>query len=389
MRSGRTASPSAFVESLEGRIQFDGGVTIIVGGASQSAFVKPVAYASGGKGPQGVVTGDFNRDRKPDIAYVNYGSNSLGIMLNTGSGNFGKAAVYANVGSALTSIAATDFNGDGYLDLAFVGRDLGVMFGKGNGTFNPVTHIALGKKPLTVITGDFNNDGRADIAATNFSSNTISVVLNRGRSRFFAPINSSGGNGPAGLAAGDFTGDGKLDIAVSDMGDGGTGGGAGARVLVGAGNGSFTATGLLKVGSRPGSIAAGDLNKDGKLDLVTSNGGIVGISSGGQDSVSVLMGVGSGTFGAATSFATGTGPTSVVIADYNRDKRLDVLVTNYGSSTISVLKGNNSGNLSVVESLPGATGNSSLAIADFNVDGKIDLVSTGFTAGTVVVYRQK
>jgi hypothetical protein len=149
-------------------------------------------------------------------------------------------------------------------------------------------------------------------------------------------------------------------------------------VLLGVGDGTFGAKTDFATGATPVAVALGDLNRDGKLDLVVTNQG--------ANTVSVLLGVGDGTFGAKTDFATGTTPAGIALGDLDRDGDLDLVVTNQGANTVSALSGSGTGSFGGMNSF--ATGMTPVvvAIADLNGDGKVDLVVANQGANTVSVF---
>jgi hypothetical protein len=389
-RAGIGQAGHRVIETLEERVLCiigdDGGGPIGGGGGpsldTSALFHAPAVYSARGQGTQGVCWGDFNRDGKPDVAFTNAGSGTIGVMLNKGDGTFNKAAVYPNSGANLSSIQTIDFNGDRILDLAWCGDDLAYALGKGDGSFGAATHIATGNTVQNVALADYNGDNRYDIAVTNVFSNTVSVLLNRGKGRFFGKIDSPAGNGPCGLAFGDFSGDHVLDLAVTDLGQLGTGVKPGVRVLVGNGAGSFTPGKLMRIGGRPVSVAAGDLNRDGVLDLVVARGGFG--NPDGQNAISVFRGAGNASFTIAT-YATGAVPEGVLIADVDRDRRPDIVVGNYADSSLSVFKGDGSGVFNLLETISGAPGNANMIASDFNLDGRVDLAVPGFNNGSMSV----
>ena len=150
---------------------------------------------------------------------------------------------------------------------------------------------------------------------------TISFVTNRDF--------PTGGNDPASVAVGDFNGDGKLDLVAANYNS------KSVAVLLANGDGTFQAPLNFAVGSIPWSVAVGDFNGDGKQDLVVSNQG--------DNTVSVLLGNGDGTFQAARTFAVGIAPAMVVVGDFNGDHNLDLAVANVNSNAVSVLFGNGDG----------------------------------------------
>jgi len=131
------------------------------------------------------------------------------------------------------------------------------------------------------------------------------------------------GTNPSAVLSGDFNGDGKADIAVANQDD------STVTVLLGNGDGTFKPGVTYKTGLTPGAMAVGDVNSDGILDLVTANQG--------TNDVSVLIGNGDGTFKAAVNFAVGKTPIAVKLADFNNDGQVDIITANSGSNDLSVL----------------------------------------------------
>jgi len=179
------------------------------------------------------------------------------------------------------------------------------------------------------------------------------------------------GTQPISVAIGDLNGDGKLDLVAANSGSNTV------SVLLGNGAGAFGAKTDFATGSAPYSVAIGDVNNDGIPDLVVANSG--------SNTVSVLFGNGAGGFGAKTDFATGTGPRSVTIGDVSGDGRPDLVVANFGSNTVSVLLGNGAGGFGAKTDFATGTQPFSVAIGDVNGDGKADLVLANFGSNTVSV----
>jgi hypothetical protein len=311
-------------------------------------FRPPVTYATGIA--EAVVTGDFNGDGKLDlaVAYSN-GANVSGgvaILLGNGDGTF-RAAVNYGAGLEPGAIAVGDFNGDGKLDVVvanYAGGDISVLLGNGDGTFKPAVTYSTGSGslPLSLAVGDFNHDGKLDVVVGKFSCyspcGTISVFLGNGDGTFPPAVNYNGGGEPISIAAGDFNGDGRLDLAVADISSG--------QVLVLKGNGDGTFQGPVSYGTTgdPDWIALGDLNGDGKLDLAV-------LSATSSCRVNVLLGNGDGTFQPEVNYSmpscnSGLAGGGVGIADFNRDGKLDLAVAAPGSSTFSVLLQTPTGSLS-------------------------------------------
>jgi hypothetical protein len=236
----------------------------------------------------------------------------------------------------------------------------------------PATQFASGGVAYTMVTGDFNGDGKPDLAVVNPSEGTISVLLSNGDGTFQAP-KSSRVYSPISLATGDFNGDGKLDLAVASCGSDNTCGQGddAVSILLGNGDGTFKTRLDFATGTSADALAVADLNRDGKLDLIVGNS---------FSTVGVLLGNGDGTFQTHVDYNTGNGPFSIVVGDFNGDGFLDVAASNtcgasscQGPGSISVLLGNGDGTLQPQVEYATANGPVSLVTADFNRDGKLDL----------------
>jgi hypothetical protein len=221
-----------------------------------------------------VAVGDVNGDGKPDVLVtVCTGttedcSNSVNVFLGNGDGTF-QPPYNVTVPGTIGNVMVADFNGDGKADLIFqdgfnVNPAVGIMLGNGDGTFrSPVSYVVGGTPGNTMVFGDFNGDGKLDVAIavqTNPGTmNFVSVLLGNGDGSFQAPKTSSTGAVSLlflGIAAADFNGDGKLDLA------------SGGIVLLGNGDGTFqVGPTVTSPGSAPTQPAAADFNGDGKPDL--------------------------------------------------------------------------------------------------------------------------
>jgi hypothetical protein len=317
------------------------------------------------------------------------------------------------VGQGPRAVATGDFTNDGIQDLVTCNAQdntVSVLLGKGDGTFQPARTFATGPNPWSVAVGDFNGDGKLDIVTANrgYSTgtlNTLSVLLGNGDGTFQAPLTVTlPGEFPPGytgatplmqqvyaVAVGDMNHDGKLDLVVAADTAFGSGNITGVHVgyvdvLLGRGDGTFApATGFpLTTNGDLSHIALADFNGDGNLDVAVE----------AQLGVSVLLGKGDGTLGAPAHYATGVNPDSLAVGDFNGDGKLDLVTSNYSGESVSVLLGNGDGSFQPAANLSlngsSSSGNytqnpEAVVAGDLNHDGKMDLAVTARTSTVVPV----
>lgn len=227
-------------------------------------------------------------------------------------------------GTGPTGLASADFNGDTKPDLAVANQssnNVSILLNDGSGGFNAATNFTAGTAPYQVATGRFNADAFDDLVVVNGGSNNLSILLGDGLGGFGSPTNFAAGPNPISVTIADFNGDSKQDLGVADFGGffAGT-----VAVLLGTGTGSFGAPALFGARTQPAAIAAGDFNGDTKQDLAVANFG--------SNNISILLGSGTGTFTYSSTLAAGTGPVSLIVMDHNGDGKLDLSFANYNGN---------------------------------------------------------
>jgi hypothetical protein len=377
-----TASTATLTPSLSSPIQ----QLTVCGASFAEAAGSPINV---GTNPRSVAVGDFNLDGKPDLAVANENSNNLTVLLGTGNGGFTQAVGSPVVaGTHPVSVAVGDFNLDGKPDLAvanLASNEVTILLGNGNGGFTQAAGSPIGSLgvPDFVVVGDFNLDGKPDLAVASYIAASVMILLGNGNGIFTpavgAPINV--GNTPVALAIGDFNSDSKPDLAVANVGT--SAATNRVTILIGNGSGGFTqaAGSPIVVGNGPRSISVGDFNSDGKKDLAIANSGFA--------NVTILLGNGSGGFtqAAGSPLSVGGLPSSIAVTDYNLDGKPDLAVANGGSDDVTILLGNGSGGFTQPSGSPVSIGDAPVFVVtgDFNLDGKPDFATTNADSNNVTV----
>ena len=199
------------------------GNLALLDGNGDGSFGAP-RYFYAGISPQPAQVGDFNKDGKADVVVANFVTNQVTVLLGTGAGGFENARSYdAGSGWSPSPIALGDVNNDGNMDLV-IGKTgfshISVLLGSGNGSFGFYTAFLAGREPQSLTISDFDGDGRPDIAVGNYQDNSVTVFQGNGtgaydtlKGQYFRV-----GARPMSLLSGDFNGDGKPDLALANTG---------------------------------------------------------------------------------------------------------------------------------------------------------------------------
>jgi hypothetical protein len=369
------------------------GTGAAIAGAPASTIFPQTTFIVGNN-PVALVAKDFNGDGQADIAAANQNDNSISILLNNKNGNFtqpgtspillgknetGPAAIASAV--LRTSSTAVPSPATDLVVANSTSNTVSVLLGNGDGTFTEATGspFATGKQPSAIVIADFDGDGNLDFAMANKGDNSISVFKGNGsggftpfpKSPFVLPDLVTGTEtGPVAMVTGNFRNQNKPDLAVVNETSNSV------SILLSSGDKTFDGTfseatnSPIAVGKTPVAIAAGDFNGDAVSDLAVVNQA--------DNSVSILLSNGDGTFRAASGspLPTAATPAGVVVANFANATNNDLVVTNQGQGTLGIYAGLGLGAFAPRFELNAPAGPSAIVTADFNGDALPDVAFT-------------
>ncbi|HVW11627.1 MAG TPA: VCBS repeat-containing protein, partial [Bryobacteraceae bacterium] len=342
-----------------------------------------------GNRPTGVATGDFNGDGKMDIAVADTSDSRVTVLLGDNAGGFTEAAGSPFFGGANPQVViARDFNHDGKLDIASLNigsYTISVLLGDGHGGFTLAPNPAAVSSPGGYMaTGEFNGDNYPDLVVTDYGGANVLVFLGDGSGGFTAapgsPISLGFGLEPTGVVTGDFNKDGKQDIAVAQSYDGHI------AILTGDGTGAFTVQGIRPAGAQfpgtagIGALAVGSFYNNGDLDLL-----VAGTNS---NQVALLKGDGAADFSYQRQMTAYQRPLGIAVGDFDADGNQDVAAIAGNTSYLDIFPGNGAGNFNTATgpAYQTGTGPDGIATADFNNDGRPDIVVANNLDNTITVF---
>lgn len=343
----------------DGRADFaassvSGGYVVVFRNISTAgaASFSTVATPSAGSGSPGIVRlADLDNDGKLDIVVIN--STGISVIRNasSGIGSFSLAATLnITTAGAPSDITLADFDGDGKIDAAITigaSNNISVLrnvSSVGNIALVSASVYTTGLGPRGICSGDFDGDGKPDIAVTNSADSSMSVLLNTASpgtinpGSFAAGVTFATGRSPWGITSADIDGDGRSDLLVANNGSSTFSVFRNTATSGSISSSSFAARVDFTTGSAPKDIASGDLNGDGKPDVAITNNAAASFSSFRNTAVAGTINAAS--FDAKNDFATSTSPTCIAINDADGDNKPDVIVSNNASNSVSVFRNN-------------------------------------------------
>ncbi|HYV95644.1 MAG TPA: VCBS repeat-containing protein [Chitinophagales bacterium] len=346
-----------------------------------------------GKAPGCVEVADLNNDKFPDLIVTNEQDSSVTILLGKGKAQFQEAKGSPfPAGNGVNDIAIGDFNKDGNPDLAFANHErqyLTVLWGNGQGNFaaapNSPFPVMVKPHPHGIATGDFNNDGRLDLATDDWGNNEIEILFGDSIMGFKTPgTYFKVGKMPyQRLRAADVNGDHNIDIITTNLE------GDNATVLLGDGNGSFNeaAGSPFPCGDSPFGLAIGDVNADGKPDLAIVNSPASTGGRTGVNGMTVLLGDGTGKFimMKGSPYDAGEIPNRIAIGDVNGDGVNDIVLSDNNSNKITLFLMSKAGSVSSASVITVGNHPKGVAIADLDGDGKGDIVACNNTDDDILI----
>ncbi len=328
------------------------------GTITSGSFAAKVDFNTGSI-PYSVAIGDLDGDGKPDLAVANFSSSTVSVFRNTVNSGITATSFAAKVdfttGTFPASVAIGDLDSDGKADLAVANNNsnsVSIFHNTASSgsisasSFAAKVDFTTGTNPYSVAIGDLDGDGKADLAVVNYYVSTISILRNTTASgsitsgSFAAKVDFATGSAPRSVAIGDLDGDGKADLAVANESSTSVSVFRNTASTGSITTGSFAAKVDFTTGSRPRSVAIGDIDGDGKPDLATANNSSVSPSLSVFRNTATSGSITTSSFAAKLDFATGNNSYGVAFGDLDGDGKADLATANNGSNSVSVIRNN-------------------------------------------------
>jgi len=328
--------------------------------------------------PMSVAVTDFDRDGNPDIVFTNASGDSIDILFGDGHGSFGRRISIPSP-TEPERLTVVDFNGDGLPDIAVTyhsSHDVNVLLADRHGGFRESFRWAAGGRSRWITAADVNRDGIADLVIACSDVKKIAIGLGRGDGTFdrFREYETDGE--ASSVVVADFTRDNIPDLLTADYR---LAGGRTVSLYRGAGDGSFLPPQQFRAGFGPLAIAVADLNRDGSLDIATSDY---------YDTITVMLAQ-KGGFNKSETIGSGKANGFIEAADFDGDGKVDLIVVGEHSNDVRILYGDGQGKFRSSQYWDTAGYPDSIAVADFDHDGRSDFVIGAVFGNQVSVYLNR
>jgi hypothetical protein len=342
-RAGRNPNGVAVADvDGDGRIdivaanELSNDVTLFVQRADGS-FFEPSPPLLVGRTPNGIAIADVTGDRRMDIVTVNSDSNDVSILAQAPDGTFPEIGRSLPTGLTPYALVVEDVTGDGINDIVTVNQgsnDATLLPGNGSGGFLPPLSFAVGAYPSAIAAAHVDGDRRLDLLVANSLESSVSVLRGLPDGTFLERQSTTAGSYPYAVAIADMDGDGRDDLVTANHYSNDV------SILLGRGDGTFSRQLVEQVGSRPRALALADVNGDGRVDIVTADSGheiLVGQTFLTPGSVTILYGLGDGTFDAPVSLLMGHHPAAVTVGDLDGDGLSDLIVADVAYTYVEAI----------------------------------------------------